>query len=105
MSTLIIDLPLETYKRLETQARKAGKAPEALTLEFIETTLKAREGAPSPLTAQELLQASGRVRPLSPALRRKIIPGVTLDEVRGAVSRAAGPLLSEIILTQRGSKP
>lgn len=104
MSTLIIDLPPETYKRLETQARKAGKAPEALTLEFIETTLKAREGVPS-LTAQELLQASGRARPLSPALRRKIIPGVTLDEVRGAVSRAAGPLLSEIILTQRGSKP
>lgn len=104
MSTLIIDLPPETYKRLEAQARKAGKAPEALTLEIIETALKAQAGTPSQ-TARELLQASGRIRPLSPALRRKIIPGVTLDEVRRTVSRAAGPSLSEIILTQRGAKP
>ena len=104
MSTLIIDLPAETYKRLEAHARKAGKAPEDLTLEFIETTLTASEGAPSQ-TARELLHASGRVRPLTPALRRKIIPGVSLDEVRVAVSRAAGPSLSEIILMQRGPKP
>ncbi|MBI3989005.1 MAG: hypothetical protein HY347_05250 [candidate division NC10 bacterium] len=104
MSTLIIDLPPEICKRLEAQARKAGKAPEALPLEFIEAGLKAREGAPPP-TARELLQASGRVRPLSPGLLRKIIPGVTLQEVRTAVSRAAGPSLSEIILTQRGPKP
>ncbi|MBI3989867.1 MAG: hypothetical protein HY347_09660 [candidate division NC10 bacterium] len=104
MSTLIIDVPPEIYKRLEAEARKVGKAPEILTLEFIETALKAREAASSQ-TARELLQASGRVRPLSPALRRKIIPGVTLDEVRRAVSRAAGPSLSEIILTQRGPKP
>ena len=104
MSTLIIDLPQETYERLEAQARKVGKAPETLTLEFIETALKAEEGTPS-RTARELLQASGRIRPLSPALRRKIIPGVTLDEVRRMVSRAAGPSLSEIILRQRGPKP
>lgn len=103
MGKLIIDLPPEIYKRLKAQARKAGKVPEALTLEFIETALQAGE-APSAQTARELLRASGRVRPLSPALRRKIIPGVTLDEVRRAVSRAAGPCLSEIILRQRGPK-
>ena len=104
MSTLTIDLPPEIYKRLEAEARKVGKAPEAFTLEFIETALKAREGTP-PQTVRELLQALGRIRPLSPALRRKIIPDVTLDEVRRAVSRAADPSLSEIILTQRGPKP
>lgn len=104
MGKVIIDLPPEIYNRLEAEARQAGKAPEALGLEFIETALKTRDAAPAQ-TAREVLQASGRTRPLSPALRRKIIPGVTLDEVRKAVSRAAGPSLSEIILTQRGPKP
>ena len=49
-------------------------------------------------------QATGRVRPLSDALRRQIIPGVTLDEVRKALSQSAGPGLSDIIDEQRGPK-
>lgn len=57
---------------------------------------------PRPRTTTEVLQAAGRVRPLSEALRQKIIPGVTLDEVRNALSEATGPSLSEIILEQRG---
>jgi predicted DNA-binding protein len=103
MSTIVIDIPPETYKRLEEQARRDGKAPEALTRELLETALQAREEA-QPKTAREILQASGRVRPLSETLRRKIIPGVTLDEVRIALTHAAGPSLSEIILEQRGPK-
>ena len=103
MSTIVIDIPPETYERLEEQARKAGKAPEALTRELLETALQAREVA-RPRTAREVLQALGRVRPLSETLRSKIIPGVTLDEVRIALTHAAGPSLSEIILEQRGPK-
>ncbi|MFB0534662.1 MAG: hypothetical protein ACETWR_06740 [Anaerolineae bacterium] len=103
MSTIVIDIPPETYERLEEQARKAGKAPETLTRELLETALQAREEA-RPRTAREVLQALGRVRPLSETLRSKIIPGVTLDEVRIALTHAAGPSLSEIILEQRGPK-
>lgn len=104
MSTIMIDLPPETYKRLEEQARGVGKALEAFTRELLETALQAPEEAP-PRTAREILQAAGRVRPLSAALRCKIIPGVTLDEVRMALAQAAGPSLSEIIVEQRGPKP
>lgn len=63
--------------------------------------LEAYEAAPAP-TAHEVLAAAGRLRPLSDALRNKIIPGVTLDEVRAILSQAAGPSLSDIIHAQRG---
>ena len=103
MSTIVIDLPPEICKRLEDQARRAGKAPEVLTRELLETALQAREEL-RPRTAREVLQAAGRVRSLSETLRCKIIPGVTLDEVRTALTQAAGPSLTEIILEQRGPK-
>ncbi len=103
MSTIVIDISVETYRRLEEQARKAGKAPEIFTRELVESALEAREEA-QPKTAREVLLAMGQVRPLSETLRRKIIPGVTLDEVRAALTQAAGPSLSEIILEQRGPK-
>lgn len=104
MSTIVIDVSAETYRRLKEQAHRAGKAPETFTRELVESALEARE-RPQARTAREILLAMGRIRPLSETLRRKIIPGVTLDEVRMALSRVAGPSLSEVILEQRGPKP
>jgi hypothetical protein len=103
MSTIVIDIPVETHRRLEEQARRAGKPLEAFTRELLEAALEGRASS-RPKTAREVLQVSGRARPLSETLRRKIIPGVTLAEVRTALGRAAGPSLSEIILEQRGPK-
>jgi DNA-binding phage protein len=103
MPTMLLDIPTEIYEQLEAQARQAGTTPEALTRELLETALHAQE-KPQPQTAREVLQAAGGVRPLSDALRQQIIPGVTLDEVRKALSEAAGPTLSEIIQEQRGPK-
>jgi len=103
MSTIVIDVPPETYRRLQEHARRAGRTPEALTRELIETALQTQEEA-RPKTAREALRAAGRVHPLSETLRRKIIPGVTLEEVRLALKQADGPSLSDIILEQRGSK-
>ena len=71
--------------------------------EVIETALLAREKA-QPQSTAEVLRAAGRIRPLSEALRGRIIPGVTLDEIRSALSEAAGPSLSEIIDEQRGPR-
>ena len=104
MSAIVIDVPPETYKRLEQQARRAGKAPEAFTRELVESALEAWAET-QPKTAREVLEALGRIRPLGETLRRKIIPGVTLDEVRVALTQAAGPSLSEIVLEQRGPRP
>ena len=104
MPTMVIDIPAETYKQLEVQAHQAGTTLEAFTRALLETAVHAHE-KPQARTAREVLQAAGRVRPLSDALRRQIIPGVSLDEVRAALSHAAGPSLSELIQEQRGPKP
>lgn len=101
MSTIVIDISPETYRLLEEQARDAGKAPEALTRELIETALR-ESRPPAPQGARDVLEALDRVRPLSDTLRAKIIPDVTLDEVRAALTQAAGPSLSETVLEGRG---
>lgn len=104
MGTIMIDVPPEIYKQLENQARWSGKSPELFIRELIEKALQTHDEArPRFSGAREVLQASGRVHPLSETLRRKIIRGVTLGEVRAALTQAPGPTLSEIILQQRKS--
>lgn len=103
MHTIMVDLPPESYQRLVEQAHRLGQAPAALSRMLLEAALQAYEAAP-PKMAREILEAAGRIRPLSDTLRRKIIPGVTLDEVRAILSQASGPSLSDIIQEQRGEK-
>lgn len=103
MNTITLDLPSETYKRLKEQAQKVGQTPEVLGRELLESALHSGQVVP-PHTTRDVLHAAGRLRPLSDTLRNKIIPGVTLDEVRTILSRAGGPSLSDIIEEQRGVK-
>jgi hypothetical protein len=102
MTTLIIELPPGAYDQLRKRARQAGKPPEVLSQEILEEALQ--ENAPFRKSARDILQAVGRLRPLGTALRRKIIPGVTLEEVRASMVKTGGPSLSEIVLTQRGDR-
>jgi len=103
MNTITIDLSSETYKRLEEQAQKAGQAVEVLSRELLEAALTS-SAVTRPRTTREVLQAAGRACPLSEALRSKILPDVTLEEVRTILAHAAGPSLSDIIQEQRGVK-
>ena len=103
MSAIVIDLPSEAYRQLKEQADRAGQAPETYTRELVEAILQTRT-ASQRRTTRQVLEAAGRMRPLSETLRRKIIPGVTLDEVRAVLNRAQGPSLSQIIAEQRGPK-
>ena len=103
MSSITIDLPAETYKRLQAQARSVGQDPATLSRDLLVSALQDCETARAQ-TAGELLGAAGRVRPLSKTLRDKIIPAVTLDDARAILNQASGPSLSEIIQDQRGSK-
>jgi predicted DNA-binding protein len=103
MSSITIDLPTETYKRLEAQARSTGQDPATLSRDLLVSALQGCESARAH-TAGEILRAAGRVRPLSTALRDKIIPAVTLDETREILKHASGPSLTEIIQDQRGAK-
>jgi predicted transcriptional regulator len=102
MNTITIDLSPETYRRLEEQAQRAGQAVEVLSRTLLETALKSQEEA-RPRTTREVLQAAGRARPLSDTLRNKILPGVTLDEVRSILAHAAGASLSDIVNEQQGT--
>lgn len=103
MSAITIDLPTETYERLEAQARSTGKDPATLSRDLLVSALQGCESARAQ-TASDLLRAAGRVRPLSKSLRDKIIPAVTLDDTRAILKQASGPSLSEIIQDQRGAK-
>lgn len=103
VETLTITLPAEIYRRLEEQAKQTGKPPEQLTLEILEQIL-VPETRSTLRTAAEVLTSLGRVSPLSPQLQANIIPGVTLEEVQEALSRAGGKPLSEIIIEQRGPR-
>jgi len=102
---ITLRLPPRPYQRLQELAQQTGKTPELLTQEIVERALQ--EPTPlistSPRSARQILQAAGRVRPLSPALQRRIILGITLEEVQASLARAGGQPLSEIILQQRDS--
>lgn len=103
---ITVRLPLVPYHRLQTLARQAGKTPESLTREIVERALEEPPSSAlcTPQTARQVLEAAGRVRPLSPTLRQKIIPGVTLEEVQAALDKTDGPPLSEIVLQQRETR-
>jgi predicted transcriptional regulator len=50
MTSITINLPLDTYKRLEAQARRVGQDPATLSRELLESALQARKAAQSPTT-------------------------------------------------------
>lgn len=102
VDAMTIDIPLEVYQKLAEKARKLGKDPQVLGCELLESALS-RE-ANSPEAVREALQARGRLRPLGEVLRRRITPGISLDEVRQSLKQTAGDSLSEIVVAQRGPK-
>ena len=59
MNTIVIDLPPETYKRLEEKAQKAGQAVEVLSRELLETALASLEVGRRQ-TARTVLRAAVR---------------------------------------------
>ena len=98
--TLTLDLPPKTYDSLQRWAKKTGVTPEALLRDILEQALQQTSPA-SPPDTRNILEAAGVLHPLSSALQKRIIPGVSLEEVRQSLDRAGGPPLSEIIRTQR----
>jgi hypothetical protein len=96
---ITVRLPPTPYHHLQELARQAGKSPESLTQEIVERALEETMSPASSTsrTARQILEATGRLRSLSPSLLQRIIPGVTLEEVRASLDKAGGPSLSEII--------
>ena len=78
------------------------KLPERQPVRLsFELTVSGEVATPS---VREVLHNTGRLRELSPHLQQMIVPGVTLEQVREALGRAAGKPLSEIVIEQRGPK-
>lgn len=102
METLTVRLSSEAYRILRERAAKEGKSVEDLTGEMLEKA--AAKGERGMTGAREILEAAGRARPLGPGLRQRIIPGISLQQVRESLAEVKGPPLSEIILEQRGPK-
>ena len=105
METITVTLPSETYHLLEEQARRAGKKPTQILVELLEEAMKKkRKGfSKTARSAVHILAASDRLRTLSPHLQSKIIPDVSLKDVKATLQKAGSKSLSDIIIEQRGS--
>lgn len=106
MATITIELPSDAYRQLRQAAQRLGRSPQAVAQEW----LLERLGA-SPVTAggeRELalqaLSAAGLLTGLGPGLQERADTWVRLEDVQGALGRAGGKPLSEIVLEQRGPK-
>lgn len=55
-------------------------------------------------SARAILAENGLLTTLGPAMQRRSLEQVSLDDVRAALGRAAGKPLSEIIIEQRGPR-
>lgn len=104
-TVLTLELPVWAYQRLHTRAVQAGKSPQRMAQEWLIEYLKITQEEPASCRTQvqAILKASGLLGVISPALREKSMPTMTLEEIQAALARAGGPALSEIVIEQRGS--
>lgn len=104
--SLEVTLSPRHYQLLQQMAREVGKTPEALSREILEQAVqKTEEAAPQREAVRRALGAAGRTQTLSPGLSKRIIQGVTLQEVQDSLAEAGGKPLSEIVIEQRGPRP
>jgi len=103
MESITVTLSPHLYQRLQEKAVQAGTVIEKFTSTLVAVALQ-KEVEPGDDTREAVrftLQATGRVSSLSDALRSKIMPDVTLEEVQIALSRAGGRSLNTLIQEQR----
>ena len=105
MTTLMIELSPDLYRKLEKAAAQEAKKPAEWTQVLLEERLAAmpvEEGERE--RARRALREAGLLGELSPGLQRLIRPKVRHEDVEAALAQASGQPLSEIILAQRGPK-
>lgn len=106
MTTLTLELPPQIYQQLRERAERLGKSPQAIVREWLIERLSSPNS--EPVSDREKVRAALRTAGLriemSPALRARVNPSLSLEEVETALAKAGGTPLSEIILEQRGPK-
>jgi hypothetical protein len=103
MTTVTLDLPPDTYRRLNEEAHRQGKpieaVAEALLAEQLAAPLSERD------RATELLRAAGLLAEPGPEMKERATRSTaTLAEVQAALAKGTGKTLSEIVIEQRGPK-
>ena len=103
MITVTLDLPPDTYDRLNEEAQCRDKpieaVAEALLAERLATPMSEHE------RATEVLRAAGLLAEPGPEMKgRAARSTATLAEVQAALAKGTGKTLSEIVIEQRGPK-
>jgi plasmid stability protein len=89
MSTIMIDLPTETYKRLQYQAHRAGKPPEIFMRDVLESALQVDEQQQS-LKSRIILDPEQS--PLITFLSKGTGHETDLEKLRGRLSKISGKM-------------
>ena len=107
METLTLNMPTDMYQQLTQKASYLGQPPQVVALEW----LRERLSPPLPTVPAseediggQALREAGLLTELSPGLCELADPTVSLEEVVAAMSQAAGPSLSEIVLEERRAR-
>ncbi|MBI2298264.1 MAG: hypothetical protein HYU66_04810 [Armatimonadetes bacterium] len=104
MASLTIEVPPERLARLRERAEREGTTAEALVEEWVAERVPASPQDARRL-AREALRRAGLLAELTD--EEKAIANactVTHEEVRAMMDQCEGPLLSEIVIEQRGPK-
>src|SRR5689334_14180162 len=99
MTTLTIELPSDIYRRLQSEAKRLGKAADVVAQEWLAERLQ----APAPLSdrerSREVLRAAGLLAEPTAEMKELAAQStLTLEEARAILDRAGGKPLSEVLL-------
>lgn len=106
MVSLTLELQPEAYCRLHDEADRLRKPPQLVAQEWIleQLTRSAPVAGDDRQAVRQLLSAAGLLAETGPDLRKWANPTVQIDAVEAALGRTGNPLLSELVLKQRGPK-
>ncbi|MFN0071069.1 MAG: hypothetical protein ACKVVP_06215 [Chloroflexota bacterium] len=101
MEQLTISISPESSERLARRAQRLRMRPEDVSREILETAL--REEPPT-RTVREILAADGLLSEPGELGQDESDDEISLDEVRKILTVSDGPMLSDIVIEQRGPK-
>lgn len=101
MTELTINLPEDLYDKLQAKAATQRTSLDEIIINSLQAETE-KISLPLEEEIDKILLDLGMISPLSHELRQLIIPGVTHEGVKSALSQAGGKALTEILLEQRG---
>lgn len=105
MTTMMIDIPADTYEKIRDESKRKGKPVERIVQEWLIERVSYLDVNREREQMRAILRNAGLLTELGPELQQRARnTTVTLEEVHAAFARAGGKPLSEIVIEQRGTK-